>query len=120
MSARNKKLVMNFMDEFVKGNKQHCQEYLTEDIRLNIVGMPAIAGKQNVLQAMEMMALWKSSLLNCSPVSEKEKNIIAEKDFVVVEGIGAYDKPANCDVYRILDGKIREVTSYIVDTSVNE
>lgn len=120
MSARNKKLVMNFINEFVKGDKQYCQKYLTEDIKLNIVGMPAIEGRQNVLQAMEMMELWKSSLLNFSPVSEKAKNIIAEKDYVVVESIGENDNPASCDVYRILDGKIREVTSFIVDTSVNE
>ncbi len=118
MSVRNKKLVMNFLDGFIRGNKKDCINYLTDDIRWNIVGMPSISGKQNFLQAMEMMELWKSSFINSA--SGRTTNIIAEKDFVVVESAGGNSNSANCDIYKIINGRIREMTSYIVDTSVNE
>ncbi len=118
MSVRNKKLVMSFLDGFINGNKQKCINYLTDDVRWNIIGMPSIRGKQNFLQALEMMELWKSTFLY-SP-SGRTKNIIAEKDYVVVESAGGNSNSANCDIYKIINGKIREMTSYIVDTSVNE
>ncbi len=53
------------------------------------------------------------------------KNIIAEGDYVVVESIsntqtGKLNNPAYCDIYRLKDGKIQELTTYVVDTSSNE
>lgn len=119
MSARNKKMVIGFMTDFIKGNKKDCITYLTDDIKWNIVGMPQICGKQNFLEAMEMMHLWSSSQVCRTLTSAGTKNIIAEKEFVVVESTGE-NGSANCDIYKIYNGRIQEMTSYIVDTSVND
>ncbi len=120
MSAKNKNIVLGFMNEFIGGNESSFINYLTDDIRWNIVGMPPIRGKENFIQAMEMMDLWKSSLMKGGRTSAKVEKIIAEKEYVVVESSGLNHNSANCDIYRIINGKIGEVTTYLVDTTLNE
>jgi predicted SnoaL-like aldol condensation-catalyzing enzyme len=119
MSVKNKNIVINFMTDFIEGNNESYKNYLTDDIKWNIIGMPSICGKQNFIRAMEMMELWQSSLKENDMLPDKVKNIIAESDFVVVESGGQNDNSGNCSIYKIKNGKIREVTTYIVDTSVN-
>ncbi len=112
MSLKNKKIVEKFVNAFVERNYDLYMNYLAEDIKWNIVGMPPINGKQNFLEAMEMMEIWSSG----------RQHIIAEGDFVVIENQNytLNNYPAHCDIYRIDQGKIKEVTTYIVDTSINE
>ena len=120
MSVKNKKVVLGFMQGFIEGNKDLSVKLLSEDITWNIVGMPVIRGKDNFMQTMELMELWKSPGIANSSTSGMIRNIIAEKDFVVVESSVVSNNYSNCDIYRIINGKIGVMTSYIVDTSVNE
>lgn len=120
MSAKNKNIVLGFMDEFIGGNEGSFMNYITDDIRWNIVGMPQIRGKENFIQAMEMMDLWKSSLDRGCRSPERVINIIAEKNFVVIECSDVSRNSAYCEVYRIVKGRISELTTYLIDTTVNE
>jgi ketosteroid isomerase-like protein len=54
------------------------------------------------------------------------KNVISEGDYVVVESTGRTEtdtersgNPFYCDIYRFKNGKIQELTTYVVDTSDN-
>ena len=78
MSEKNKELVKKINQSFLKGNAEEVSEYIDENIKWNIVGMPVINGKNNFIETMEMM-----ELENFPDI--KIKNIIAEGDFVVVE-----------------------------------
>ncbi len=120
MSLKNKKIVLKFMSEYLKGNNDSFSYFLTDDIKWNIVGMPSIKGKSNFLRAMEMMELWQSTLSGEDSPAEIIKNIVAESDFVVVERAGKQNNSCSCDIYKIKNGKIEELTTYIVDTSLNE
>ena len=58
--------------------------------------------------------------------ADNVKNIIAEGEYVVVESTGKSEtkteisnSPAYCDIYRIKDEKIQELTTYVVDTALN-
>ena len=124
MSLKNKKMVQRFIREFISGNDYLYQNYLDDDVKWNIVGMPPINGKRNFLEAMEMMEIWQSPMDSSN--KGNENNVIAEGDFVVIQNSINTDNPGNgyipahCDIYRINRGKITEVTTYLVDTSVNE
>jgi limonene-1,2-epoxide hydrolase len=120
MSIKNKKVVIRFMSDFMEGKDKSYMKILADDIRWNIVGMPSIYGKQNFIQAMDRMDLFKFSSSEKMKPIDKVKNLIAESDFVVVESSGKNSNSCSCDVYKIKNGKIEELTSYIVDTSVNE
>ncbi len=112
MSLKNKNIVEKFVNAFIMQKYDLYKNYLAEDIKWNIVGMPTINGKQNFLEAMEIMEIF----------SDRLQHIIAEGDFVVIENQNNSfnNNPAHCDIYKIDKGKIKEVTTYIVDTSLNE
>ncbi len=126
MSISNKKIVERFLDEFAKRKYDSYMKYLADDVKWNIIGMPPINGKQNFLEALEMMEIWQSIPKGINSSIGHESHMIAEGDFVVIEdqefsvNNNKRYKPAHCDIYRINKGKIQEVTTYMVDTSVNE
>lgn len=124
----NKKLIEKINEEFSKGNNEFYLDYLTDDIRWNIVGMPTIYGKRNFLKAIQTLELENFPVMTV-------KNIIAEGDYVVVESIGTASKRrpyspfrqgmalprlTYCDVYLFKGGKILELTTYVVDTTLIE
>ena len=118
MSAKNKELVEKINKAFSKGNTELVSVHLADNIRWNIVGMPTISGKNNFLNTMKMMAIESFPDIVI-------KNIIAEGNYVVVESMGN-DKTGGsyntsyCDVYYFKNKKIHELTTYIVDITLNE
>ena len=119
MSVKNKKIVKQIIELFTGNNQDLYSEYLTENIKWNIVGMPLICGKSDFINAVKSLELENFSL-------SRIKNIISEKEFVVVESVGSSNAqtinsyiPAYCDIYRIKEGKICELTTYIIDTASN-
>lgn len=125
MSEKNKELIKKINAAFIKGKVERVAGYIDRNIRWNIVGMPQIKGKDDFIKTKEMML--RESFPNI-----KIKNIVAEGDFVVVESAdidesdtdkeiksGKPFTPSYCDIYLIRNGKIYELTTYIVDVSVN-
>lgn len=119
MSVKNKKIVKQIIEMFNGNNHDLYSAYLSENIKWNIVGMPLICGKSEFIKAVKSLELEYF-------LSSRIKNIISEREFVVVESVGSVntqtnnsDLPAYCDIYRIKDGKICELTTYIIDTTSN-
>ena len=118
-TSANKKLIIRLNEAFSKGDTEFILNNLTDDIRWNIVGMPSINGKKDFLKAMQMMELESFPDITIN-------NVIAEGNYVVVESSGSANtktgkpyNPSYCDIYRVKDGKIQELTTYIVDITVN-
>jgi len=114
---RNKELIKKINNALSKGNIEFVLAHLADDIQWNIVGMPSIRGKNDFLKTMEIMEIESSLNINV-------KNVIAEGDYVVIESRDETNSrisfsPAFCDVYRIKNGKIQELTTYVVDTTLN-
>ena len=119
MSVKNKKIVKGIIEMFTGNNHGSYLDYLAEDIKWNIVGMPLICGKNEFIETVNSLELENFK-------STKIKNIISEGEFVVVESVGNVNvktnnsnTPAYCDIYRIKEGKICELTTYIIDTTSN-
>jgi len=110
MSERNKHLIKRIMDAISRENGNFYLDHLADDIKWNIVGMPVIEGKKEVLETIKELRLENFS-------SSKIKNIVAEGEFVVVESSGKTSGNYFCDIYQLKDEKILGLTSYIVDTS---
>jgi ketosteroid isomerase-like protein len=121
MSRKNKELVRKINEAFLKRNVDEVSDYIDDKIKWTIVGMPVITGRSNFIETMEMMDLESPDI--------KIKNVIAEGDYVVVEsltnqdpgGIDASEKPytpSYCDVYYIKNGKLQELTTYMVDITL--
>jgi ketosteroid isomerase-like protein len=119
MPVENKKLIQKINEAFTSGNIDFVLAHLEENIKWNIIGMPAITGKNNFLKAVKMFELGNFPSANI-------KNIIAEGEYIVVESTMETSdnvqtcSPAYCDIYRFRDGKIQELTTYVVDTAMND
>jgi uncharacterized protein len=113
MAVRNKKIVEKVIERFSTMSNGLPYDFLAEDIKWNIVGMPSISGKREFLSAVKNLQLENFSRINIL-------KIIAEGDFVVVESSGRYSNSAYCDIYHLKNGKINELTTFIVDTSSSE
>jgi limonene-1,2-epoxide hydrolase len=119
MSVKNKKIVKGIIEMFTGNNLSPYLNYLAEDIKWNIVGMPSICGKSEFIETVNSLELENFKFT-------KIKNIISEGEFVVVESVGHVnvkknnsETPAYCDIYKIKEGKVCELTTYIIDTSSN-
>ena len=110
MSERNKHLIKRIMDAISRENGNFYLDHLAEDMKWNIVGMPVIEGKKEVLETIKELRLENFN-------SSKIKNIVAEGEFVVVESSAKTAGNYFCDIYQLGDEKILGLTSYIVDTS---
>ncbi|RPI74182.1 MAG: hypothetical protein EHM47_04310 [Ignavibacteriales bacterium] len=125
MPLANKELIKKITQAYINGDKNFVLNHLSNEIKWKIVGMPEITGKNNFIKTMEVLDCWLS-VPEENKVNIIIKNIIAEGAYVVVEGTckGNFSvsnsNPSYCDVYRIKDGLIEEITTYIVDVSSNE
>ena len=119
-TAENKRLMQQIFAELATGNSQPLAEALADDVVWHVTGTTKFSGSYN----------GKSSLMNnllaplFSQLEGRYKNdadrFIADENYVAVECRGNSTTksglPYNnkyCFVFRLEDGKIREVTEYM-------
>jgi uncharacterized protein len=122
--ADNKDLVRQLYAELSKGNTKPFIDCLAEDIRWTVIGTTkfsgTIKGKSNVTKKLfDRVAAQLDG-----PTKTTINNLIAEGPYVVVESSGRVvttaGKPYNntyCEIFRLVDGKVKEVKVYL-DTAL--
>jgi uncharacterized protein len=120
MSAtENKKFLQRIFAEMAEGNSRPLVESMADDFSWTVSGTTrwsrTYSGKQAVLN--ELFATLRSHIAD--RIKTIGHRFIAEDDFVVVEARGSNTtksgKPYNnnyCFVFRIADGKLKEVIEY--------
>jgi ketosteroid isomerase-like protein len=116
----NKQIIQNIFGELAKGNSKLFVETMADDFRWILPGTNqwsrTFDGKNAVLT--ELFGMLSSTLTG--PVITTAQRIIADGDYVVVEARGSsttkrgtpYNN-AYCFVFRLADGKLKEVTEYM-------
>jgi hypothetical protein len=122
--SENKELIRRLYAEVGRGNAQPFLDALADDLRWTLIGSTKYSGtfegKQAVLDRLLMPALGQLE----GPLAIEPENFIAEGDLVVMQAKGKartksgkrYDN-TYCYVFRIVNGKIQEITEYC-DTEV--
>lgn len=119
-TPENKQLLQHIYSELSKANAQPLLESLADDVRWTIAGATkwsrTFDGRRSVIKEL----LGPLTAQFAGPYSATAKRFIAEDDLVVVECRGCVTtkagKPYNtnyCFIYRVADGKIREITEYL-------
>ncbi|HMB23098.1 MAG: nuclear transport factor 2 family protein [Chloroflexota bacterium] len=115
-----KNLVANVMAALAEGNDQPFLEAMHDDIKWTWMGSGDLsrtfAGKASVLDE-----LWKSVKTDIAPPFRvRATRILADRDYIVVEGLGNNRTPNGreynnryCWVMRISAGKIVELKEYM-------
>jgi len=104
-------------DEFSKGNTELSFSRLAEGVRWNMVGNKTVAGIEGVQQFCHEASVHGYSIFTLT-------RIVSNADHVVIEGAGdskgADGKDLDnrfCDIFRIENDKIVEITSYFISSS---
>ena len=119
-AAENKRLMQDIFAELSKGNSRPFVESMADDFRWTVTGTTkwskTYEGKQAVLT--ELFGALGARI--DGKIRTSAQRFIAEDDHVVVEARGnnmtRTGKPYNnsyCFVFRIAEGKLRELTEYL-------
>jgi len=121
MSAtQNKHLLERIFAGLAEGNSQIFVASMADDFRWTVTGSTkwskTYAGKQAILS--ELFGVLRSRIEG--PIRTIANRVLADGDYVVVEAHGESTtksgKPYNnryCFVFRLADGKLKEVTEYL-------
>ncbi len=119
-AAENKQLLQHIFSELSNGNPGPFVESLADDVQWTIIGTTDWSKTFDGKQAVLVELLGPLSANFDAPMRVTAHRFIAEDDFVVVEGRGQATTRAGklynntyCWVYRIADGKVKELTEYM-------
>lgn len=118
-AAENKQLMQEIFAGLAQGNSRLFVESMADDFRWHLTGSTrwskTYEGKQAVLT--ELLAPLRKRI--AGRVKTVPQRLIADGEFVAVEARGdnttVSGKPYNnryCFIFRVVDGKLREVTEY--------
>ena len=117
MSENYKEIVERANASFEENNLEGFLELCAEDVEWKMVGDKTSKGKDAIRQ-------WMSSMGEMEPPKITNENQIVEGERVAAYGAmtmknekGETDSYGYCDIYRFKDGKIAELSSYVVQTN---
>jgi uncharacterized protein len=119
-AAENKELIRNMFAELSKGNGEAFLGTFADDVRYTIIGTSKYSstfkGKQDLINRL----LGPLTAQLEGGIALTPDNLIAEGEYVAMQAHGkaqskngvAYDN-TYCHVFRIVGGKVKEVTEYL-------
>lgn len=118
-AAENKKLMEGIYEELARGNGGPFVEALADDVRWTIIGATDWSGTWEGKEAVQQRLLDPLFAQFGTTYRNHATRVIAEGDHVVIECRGDVTtkdgRPYNntyCNVFRLEDGKVRELTEY--------
>ena len=119
-AQENKQLMQDIFSELAKGNPGPFLKSLDEDVRWTITGTTKWSRTYEGKSAVRAQLLEPLFSLFASQYTATAVRVITEGDHVVVEGRGQVTTKAGkpyhnsyCWIYRLADGKIKEITEYL-------
>lgn len=110
----NKEIIREVNKAFMAFDVETILEHVADDVRWDIPGAPSVTGKEAF--ASEVSKSFNGRL------EIKTTTEIADGDYVVVEGEveshpenGTTIKADFCDIFRLENGKIKELRFYVID-----
>jgi ketosteroid isomerase-like protein len=118
-AAENKQLMQGIYDELAKGNGQPFVDALADDVRWTIIGTTEWSGTWEGKEAVQRRLLDPLFAQFGTEYRNRAVRVIAEGDYVVIECRGDVitkdGRPYRntyCNVFRLEDGKVAELTEY--------
>lgn len=119
-AAENKQLIQNMFAELSKGNAEAFLGNMADDVKFTIIGTTKYSGTCNGKQELIQKVLAPLTAQLEGGISLTPENFIADGEYVAMQARGKATtksgKPYNntyCQVFRIVNGKVQEVTEYL-------
>jgi ketosteroid isomerase-like protein len=119
-AVENKELIRNMFAELSKGNGEAFLNTMADDVRFTIIGKTKYSGVFNGKQELINKLLGPLGAELEGGIAITPDNLIADGEFVAMQARGKATakngKPYNntyCQIFKIVDGKVKEVTEYL-------
>src|SRR5216684_3407634 len=119
-AAENRELIRNMFAELSKGNADGFLSKLADDVKFTVQGTTKFSGTCNSKQELLTKVLGPLSAQLEGGLTITPDNFIAEGDYVVTQARGKSNTKAGgtynnnyCQVFRLANGKVQEVTEYL-------
>ena len=119
-AAENKKLIQDMFAELSKGNAPAFLNALADNVRFTIIGTTKYSGTCNGKQELISKVLQPLTAQLEGGLTITPENFIADGDFVAMQARGKSTTKSGksynntyCQVFRIANGKVQEVTEYL-------
>ena len=115
----NKKIVERYMEAYNEGNHEKILSCLTEDVIWEMPGFFNLTGKDSFDKEIANDAFVGLPVINTTRMVEEGNVIVAEGSVVSKFKNGATLDAVFCDVFHFENGKIKKLTSYVMDKNRN-
>jgi ketosteroid isomerase-like protein len=119
-AAENKQLIQNMFAELSKGNAEAFLGNMADNVRFNLIGTTKYSGTFNGKQELISKLLAPLTAQLEGGITLTPENFIAEGDYVAMQARGKATTKGGksynntyCQVFRIVNGKVQEVTEYL-------
>jgi len=119
-AAENKQLIQNMFIEVAKGNRRIFLDIMADDVRFTVIGTTWVSGTFTGKGELVGKVMGPLMAQLDGGIAITPDNFIADGDYVAVQARGKATtkagKPYNntyCQVYRIINSKVQEVTEYL-------
>ena len=123
-AAENKQIITNMFAEISKGNGAAFLDAMADDVKYTLQGKTKFSGTLNGKQEVMAKLLGPLGAALEGGIAITPYNFIAEGDYVVMLANGKAQtksgKPYNnsyCHVFKIVGGKVKEISEYL-DTAL--
>lgn len=113
--TQNKQTVENYMDGFRSSNHEQILACLTDDVEWILPGAFHLHGKEAFDAEIENPAFTGSPQITVTRLTEENDVVVAEGVVHAQRNDGARLMLAMCDVFEMRDGRIRRLTSYLME-----
>jgi len=112
----NKETILSVIDAFDKNEVELILSYFTEDIEWRMMGDHFFSGKDKIKEFF-------AAHPNMQMISSTKEHILIDGDSAAVNGevqcqdktTGNYHDMFYCDLYDLENGKVKKLTSYVVN-----
>jgi uncharacterized protein len=119
-ATENKEMIRTMFAELGKGNADAFLGAMSDDVKFMLIGNTKFSGAFNGKQELVAKVLAPLSAALEGGLTITPDNLIADGEFVAMQSRGKSTakngKPYNntyCHVFRVTNGKIREITEYL-------
>ncbi len=119
-AAENKQLIQNMFAELSKGNAEAFLANMADNVRFTIIGTTKYSGTCNGKQELINKVLAPLTSQLDGGITLTPENFIADGDYVAMQARGKATTKSGksynntyCQVFRITNGKVQEVTEYL-------
>jgi ketosteroid isomerase-like protein len=112
----NKQTVDRYMDGFRRTDRAQILSCLTDDVEWLIPGGFHVNGKSEFDEHIRDDGFVGSPAITVTRLTEEDDVVVAEGTVRTQRADGAFLNLAMCDVFEMRDGKIRRLTSYLMET----